>query len=91
MNDRIPDWSAWKTPAPSPWFEARVWQQLEAARARPPAPAWWERWVLTGALAGATALFLVSLAYQPAASVSAFGPVGGSSLTHAYATVLKGN
>lgn len=91
METNGPDWSTWQAPPSPPDFNARVWQKLEAARARPSAPAWWERWLLTGALAGAAALLLVSLAYEPVASASAFGPVGGSSLTHAYAAAIKGN
>lgn len=91
MNDRIPDWSAWKIPSPSPYFEDRVWQKLDAARAHPTGLAAWERWALTGALAGAAALFMISLAYKPTGASSAFEPIGASSLTHAYATALKGN
>lgn len=92
MNNHTPNWSAWQTPPPDPHFDQRVFQKLEAARlARPPLTPWWERWALAGALAGATALLMISLAYEPAAPATAFGPVGSTSLTHAYASVLKGN
>jgi|GEM_PF-5804257 hypothetical protein len=92
MNERIPNWSAWQTPPPDPYFDQRVFQKLEAARhAHPTSAPWWESWALAGALAGATALLMVSLAYEPASSAPAFGPVGTTSLTHAYASTLKGN
>jgi hypothetical protein len=92
MNDRIPNWSAWQTPPPDPYFDQRVFQKLEAARlARSALTPWWERWALAGALAGATALLMASLAYEPSVPVPAFGPVGATSLTHAYASALKGN
>ncbi len=92
MNNRIPEWSAWKTPDPSPYFNQRVWQKLGAARAAARAPAaWWEGWAISGALAGATALLLVGLNAEPTPRRTAFAPVPDQSLTVAYADALRGN
>jgi hypothetical protein len=88
MNDQMPAWSAWKAPSPSPYFDARVWQKLEASRtARNPASSWLERLALSGALAGATALMVISLNLNPPAR-TAFAAVPGASLTRAYADAL---
>ena len=93
MNDQLPPWSSWKTPTPSPYFDQRVWQKLEDARAaRPGHAAWWERWALVGALAGAAALVMVSLHLTtPAATEDLFAPMTSTSLTHAYVNAAKGN
>ena len=93
MNDHLPAWSSWKTPAPSPYFDQRVWQKLEAARtAQSPPASWWERWAMAGALAGAAALVLLSVSQTtPSASATFFSPAGNTSLTHAYVTAAKGN
>lgn len=93
MNDQLPAWSSWKTPAPSPYFDQRVWQKLEAARtARPTPAAWWEHWALAGALAGAAALVVVSFSQTtPLSAGEYFSPAGTTSLTHAYVAAAKGN
>jgi hypothetical protein len=93
MNDQLPAWSSWKTPAPSPHFDQRVWQKLDAARnARPTPAAWWEGWALAGAWAGAAALILVSVSQTlPTGANALFAPVGQSSLTEAYVSATKGN
>lgn len=92
MNNRIPEWSAWKAPDPSPFFDQRVWQKLEAANTRSGAPLlWWERWAIPGALAGSAALILFSIFQTtPHPGRGLLSPVGHESLTRAYVTALKG-
>lgn len=89
----MPNWSAWQTPPPDPYFDQRVFQKLEVARHAQPAPAsWWERWAMAGAWAGAAALLLISLSVtDPSPRGSLFDPAGASSLTRAYAQAMKGN
>lgn len=90
MNEHMPNWSTWQIPPPDPYFDQRVFQKLEAALHARPAPApWWERWALAGALAGATALLVVSMARTPSASTDQrFAPIG--TLTQAYQLAVKG-
>lgn len=90
MNDRMPPWTNWNAPAPSPYFDQRVWQKLEAARAaQRPEQAWWERGLVAATLAGATALLLVSIHLTaPAHTGSLFTTVAPQSLTHAYVDAL---
>ncbi len=92
MDNHIPEWSAWKSPDPSPYFDQRVWQKLEAARAAARAPAaWCEGWAISGALAGAAALLLVGLSLEPTPRNAAFAPAPDQSLTVAYAKAWQGN
>lgn len=91
MNDRMPSWTSWKTPDPSPYFDTRVWQKLETARtAARPVHTWWERGLVAATLAGAAALLLVSVNLtNPTHAGSLFETVASPSLTHAYADVLQ--